>query len=112
MRTVVKNNAQLKNAVSEKLAVLKDDNLQNQVMNALDSVDIQPAYLTDKWVYRMIVGGLCAIVLSVIIAVSAVFVKTPETTINVPVVLVTVTSTALGALAGLLAPSPRQQQTD
>ena len=62
-----------------------------------------PAYQRDVWVYRMVVGVLGLVLLIVVVA-SLVLSLQGQT--EIPAVLVALGSGALGALAGLLAPSP------
>ena len=66
-----------------------------------------PPLETDVWIYRLVVGALG---LTVLIAVVGAIVLTAmgegETGRKVPEVLVALGSAAVGALAGLLAPSP------
>jgi len=61
-----------------------------------------PAYIGDKVVYRMVVGALGSVVL--VAAVGAIVLVAVDKT--APDVLVALGSAAVGALAGLLAPSP------
>ncbi len=61
-----------------------------------------PAYYSDKWIYRMIVGALGA--LAWMAAVGGIILVSGGKT--APDILVALGSAAVGALAGLLAPSP------
>lgn len=63
---------------------------------------------TDVWIYRMVVFSLGATILSIIIGVIILISsgKISEDK-NVPTILTAIGSAAIGALAGLLAPSPR-----
>lgn len=61
-----------------------------------------PIYLGDRWVYRVVVVTLGIVVLIAAVG-SIVLVANGKTT---PEVLVALGSAAVGALAGLLAPSP------
>lgn len=62
----------------------------------------------DKWVYRMVVGALGIVVIAVALGVIYLTssVKPP---VAIPDVLTALGSAAIGALAGLLAPSPGGQ---
>jgi len=64
---------------------------------------------SDAWIYRMVVASLGLVVL---IAISgAIFLTAKSSTAyiyQVPDALIALGSAAVGALAGLLAPSPRQ----
>jgi uncharacterized integral membrane protein len=63
---------------------------------------------TDVWIYRMVVFALGVTILVIIIGVVA-LISTNKITEdkNVPTILTAIGSAAIGALAGLLAPSPR-----
>ncbi len=63
---------------------------------------------TDVWIYRMVVFSLGATILAIIIGVISLISsgKISEDK-NVPTILTAIGSAAIGALAGLLAPSPR-----
>lgn len=64
-----------------------------------------PAFVTDKWTYRIVVialGLVCVGALGGAVYLSAVGGATPK----IPDVLTALGSAAIGALAGLLAPSP------
>lgn len=87
-----------------------DTSLQEQFKSdpiaAINS--IQPTPLnTDKWIYRMVVFALgftiVAIVIGIIILMGAGIIKNDTT---MPTILTAIGSAAIGALAGLLAPSP------
>ena len=66
-----------------------------------------PALVSDKWIYRIVVGSLGIVVVLAIIGAIVLSVKTPSgTTIEIPDILTALGSAAIGALAGLLAPSP------
>ena len=60
----------------------------------------------DKWIYRIVVGSLSLVVLIVVFGVIYLSVKATNGTPNIPDVLTALGSAAIGALAGLLAPSP------
>lgn len=63
---------------------------------------------TDVWIYRIVVSALgftiLAIILGVIILISTDKITEDK---NVPTILTAIGSAAIGALAGLLAPSPK-----
>jgi hypothetical protein len=66
-----------------------------------------PALVADKWIYRIVVGSLGIVVLIAVIGAIYLSARTPEgTAIKIPDVLTALGSAAIGALAGLLAPSP------
>ena len=102
----------VKEAISspEIMAELKSDpegtlkKLEQQVVGKLPR-----ALEQDKWIYRIVVGSLSLVVLVVVIGVIFLAVKhTTDTTgtLDIPDVLTALGSAAIGALAGLLAPSP------
>lgn len=64
--------------------------------------DTEPAYKSDIWIYRLVVIALAIVVLTAA-AGSIVLVWNGRTT---PESLVALGSASIGALAGLLAPSP------
>ena len=74
------------------------------VLNAAadQAKDQVPAYFGDLWIYRIVVGSLSAAVLIVICA----YIYLTATGHAPPEALVAIGAGALGALTGLLAPSP------
>ena len=72
---------------------------------AAEAKALVPAYINDKWVYRVVVGALSLAILLVIAA----YVYLAATPKGPPEALVAIGSGALGALTGLLAPSPSQK---
>jgi hypothetical protein len=67
-----------------------------------------PAFVTDVWTYRIVVmalGFVCVAAISGAIYLTARAGSTE--TVHVPDVLTALGATAIGALAGLLAPSPK-----
>ncbi len=91
----------------EIIAELKSDpegalkKLEQQVVGKLPR-----ALEQDKWIYRIVVGSLSLVVLVVVIGVIFLAVKHTTGTLDIPDVLTALGSAAIGALAGLLAPSP------
>lgn len=74
---------------------------------ALEAVRSLPDPLrTDPWVFRMVVGGLVLALLGCVAIIGLLSLTQPGRSIDVPDALVALSSGALGALAGLLAPSP------
>jgi hypothetical protein len=62
---------------------------------------------TDVWIYRMVVGALgLAVLIAVVGAVYLTAISSPTYAHVVPDALIALGSAAVGALAGLLAPSP------
>jgi hypothetical protein len=69
---------------------------------------------TDKWIYRIVVGALA---LAIITCLTFTFVISlmntdPNSSINIPEIFMAIGSAAVGALAGLLAPSPGRGGND
>ena len=60
----------------------------------------------DKLIYRIVVSSLGLVVLLVVIGVIALAFKATSGTVQIPDVLTALGSAAIGALAGILAPSP------
>jgi hypothetical protein len=69
-----------------------------------------PALVVDKWIYRIVVLALGLVAIIAIIGAIILSAKTPSgTTIQIPDVLTALGAAAIGALAGLLAPSPTEK---
>lgn len=69
-----------------------------------------PAFITDRWTYRIVVlalGIVCVSAMGGAIYLSAI--AAPGGSPNIPDVLTALGAAAIGALAGLLAPSPNRQ---
>ena len=87
-----------------RVRVLRDEQLKEDLRTdpetALARLDIEP--VPDTWIYRIVVGSLGLVVLLCVIGaivLSAMGKTAPE-------LLIALGSAAVGALAGLLAPSP------
>lgn len=92
--------------------LLTDPELQNQFkedpVSAIEHFHQQNPLTTDKWIYRIIVLALGLTILSIIIGVLFLMgskIITDDT--KVPTILTAIGSAAIGALAGLLAPPPK-----
>ena len=72
------------------------------VLRELAERSPQPSYITDRWIYRGIVAVLSLVLLSAMTA-AMVFSYGER---QVPDIIISFGSAALGALAGLLAPNP------
>ena len=72
------------------------ENLANQVVR-----DLPPALQSDPWIYRIVVSILCMVVLVTMIGATLL----GYDKITIPETLTAIGSAAVGALAGLLAPS-------
>ncbi|TVR09178.1 MAG: hypothetical protein EA385_07845 [Salinarimonadaceae bacterium] len=63
---------------------------------------------TDAWIYRIVVAVLGAVALTTVIGgIMLVYYGRGDAAISLPAGIVAIGSAAVGALAGLLAPSPR-----
>jgi hypothetical protein len=79
---------------------------QGEISKAAVELD-DPIYKSDKFIYRVVVGALAVVVLTT--AIGAIILESGGKT--TPQALIALGSTALGALAGLLAPSPVHAQS-
>jgi hypothetical protein len=87
----------------QRLEALKSNPLQELEKLRDEAVDrTAPIYFWDRWVYRIVVITLGLVVLVAAVG-SIILVMSGKTT---PEALVALGSAAVGALAGLLAPSP------
>jgi hypothetical protein len=105
MQTTFKNIADLKSGI------VSDTDLQTAFKdNPVEAAkNIQQSPLdTDRWIYRIVVIALGATILSIIIGVLFLighgYIEDDKT---VPTILTAIGSAAIGALSGLLAPSPK-----
>ncbi len=93
--------------------VLADEHLMAQLQAnpqilarvAKEVIGELPPMPPDVWIYRMVVASLGLTVLVVVVGAIVLAVGGAK---EVPAVLTAIGSAAVGALAGLLAPSPRQ----
>lgn len=89
--------------------VSKDPELENEIKNnpaaALSNIAATASALTtDKWTYRIVVLSLG---FAVLLGMGGLIVLSWKGVTSVPDGLVAIGSAAVGALAGLLAPSPK-----
>ena len=101
MITKFKSNAEFQKKLKE------DEHFRTQLLNNPNDVEIEIDHpLTwDKWIYRIVVISLGTSVLSVIIgALIWAYLEGGER--EIPDTALAIGTTAVGALAGLLAPSP------
>lgn len=94
LQSEISNNSELKQA-------FKDDPVK-----AIQEVHDNNPPLPDTFIYRIIVGSLGLSILMVIVAVVLLQYKYGIDQ-DVPTIFTAIASGAIGALAGLLAPSPR-----
>jgi hypothetical protein len=94
-----------------KTALRTDESLQTEFkedpVKAINEISMRPLDY-DVWIYRIVVIalgiGILAIVIGVIILIGVGEINDDK---SVPTILTAIGSGAIGALAGLLAPSPR-----
>lgn len=87
------------------LEKIKQDPTRELTKLAQEVIHELPAPLqTDVWIYRFVVGSLGLTVLSVVIG--AIVLTAIGEAASIPDLLTAIGSAAVGALAGLLAPSP------
>ena len=77
--------------------------LQELATKVVKDIPPRPPLESDVWIYRMVVGALGLVVLSAIIGA---IVLTAMKATPIPEILIAIGSASVGALAGLLAPSP------
>jgi predicted phage tail protein len=100
-------NLQISRAFLDDLS--KDEGLKQKFIENPEKVlkDNANPLATDKWIYRSVVWALGAVlILCLIFSFALVY---NGKTADIPQVIVSMGSMALGALAGLLAPSPRER---
>ncbi|HXO42014.1 MAG TPA: hypothetical protein VN999_11220 [Thermoanaerobaculia bacterium] len=87
--------------------VAQDPQLANEIkqdpVGAIAKI-VGPAYINDRWLYRMVVGALGFVAL--ITAIGAIWITLSPNAKGIPDILTALGAGAIGALAGLLAPSP------
>jgi hypothetical protein len=87
---------------SDDLAAAKDTSAVNEIIEeAVDEVKNHPLR-NDRWIYRATVVVLGSAVISVVVGYLILALNNPNA--KIPEALVAIGSTAIGALAGLLAP--------
>ena len=105
MATSIKSISDFKNELKEN--PLMQEEFKKDPVEAVEKIKENPLDY-DVWIYRMVVFSLGATILAIIIGV--IFLigsgKISDDK-NVPTILTAIGSAAIGALAGLLAPSPK-----
>jgi hypothetical protein len=91
---------------------LRDALAGDPVLNParLDEVADQPVYTQDKWLYRIVVGGLVAVVVLAVVVYLAATLQGRDLPQGAATGLTALASAALGGLVGLFAPSPTQSR--
>jgi hypothetical protein len=97
LNTLVQNNADVENAFKE--------NPKEALQRFTDT-----SFLPDNWIYRIVVGSLGLVVVMITFGIvwRVAFNDTAIEDKNIPTILTALGSAAIGALAGLLAPSPNR----
>lgn len=93
---------------SDELTARVKDNPKSELPIIADQVirDLPKVLETDYWVYRIVVISLGTAVLIVVAGAVTLAAINPTADVKIPEVLTAIGSAAVGALAGLLAPSP------
>lgn len=93
-------------------ALKNDDNLQQKFkddpVQAIENVEARNPKDTDYWIYRIIVLALGLAVLSIIVGLIIIAVNKITFENQLITIFTAISSGAIGALAGLLAPSPKK----
>jgi len=85
-------------------ALDKDETLQDRFkQDPVKTIKENRSLVPDNWIYRIVVGSLG---LSVLLVIIGTIILNPDSDKNLPTVFTAIASGAIGALAGLLAPSP------
>ena len=104
---------QVKDFNDFKKALLSDANLQQQFqqnpLNAVEQFEQHNPLDNDNWIYRIVVLSLGITILLIITGVIILMMnKVITNDATVPTIFTAIGSAAIGALAGLLAPSPKK----
>lgn len=99
-----------KNLKDFKQKMLEDPQLQHEFqqdpINAVRQVKERPLE-TDKWIYRIVVITLGLTILAIVFGtIALIFTGRISEDKNIPTIVTAIGSAAIGALAGLLAPTP------
>lgn len=102
-----------KNLNDFKLKLQEDENLQKAFkedpLKAIDHIAETPSIPNDVWIYRIVVLALGLAVLTVVIGLILLILNSKPTN-EISTIFTAIASGAIGALAGLLAPSPKSNQ--
>jgi hypothetical protein len=91
---------------SEKMEEAKNNPIK--ILNEIANTHRFKSAIPNTLVYHILIGGLITIVLVIVIGVIIGWVKADKSDSTVPTILTAIGSAAIGALAGILAPNPRQ----
>ena len=90
-----------------KAALEANPTLKRQIMDEFSFVS---PLSKDKWIYRLVVGSLGLVILVIVIGIIVLmFTGKVASDQSIPTILTAIGSAAIGALAGLLAPSPKSE---
>jgi hypothetical protein len=106
-----------KNLSDFRSQLIMDKSLQEEFKNnpaqAAQNIDLNSPLATDQWIYRIVVASLGATVIAIILGIIVLMaIGTIKDDKSVPTIFTALGSAAIGALAGLLAPSPGQAYTN
>lgn len=90
--------------VLEELKAKPEETLKKLAEQATQQVP--RALEQDKWIYRIVVGSLGFVTIAVVLGAITISFKANGQAAQIPDVLTALGSAAIGALAGILAPSP------
>jgi hypothetical protein len=106
-------------AVSEKLdvqeflsEVSRDQLISEDIRKKAATISLklsEPAYRNDRWIYRAVVLVLGLVVTATVLGGLGLAALGNASSYKIPPEIVAIGSAAVGALAGLLAPSPREK---
>lgn len=104
---------QVKDFQDFKQTLQNDPNLQKAFQDdpkaAIEKIS-DDAFIPDNWIYRIVVGSLGLVIVIITLGIVwRVAFGQPMDDKNVPTILTAIGSAAIGALAGLLAPSPSRR---
>jgi len=102
----VKSFGEFKNQLESNVGLQNE--FKEDPLNAIHNFEESNPLGTDKWIYRIIVISLGVTIISIIIGVIILMgMGIIKNDVSVPTILTAIGSAAIGALAGLLAPPPR-----
>lgn len=108
MKTIINNSFEdFKETLSNSSKLQQE--FRTDPIQALDNFDVRNPKETDSWIYRIIVISLGIAILTIIITLTIMAINLGEKLNNQVIIIFTaISSGAIGALAGLLAPSPKK----
>jgi hypothetical protein len=97
--------------------LITDKSLQEEFKTdpaqAAHNLEVNSPLATDQWIYRIVVISLGTTVIAIILGIIVLMAIGKITDDkNLPTIFTALGSASIGALAGLLAPSPRQATTN